>query len=423
MDSDSWLLYIVLLLLIIGGGYFAATEIAFASSNKIRLKSMADSGDKRAKRVVYIQGRFDKALTTLLIGNNIMHICASTLATVLVTRTWGAWAATYSTIILTIVVFLFSEMLPKSYAKANAESFALAVSGSLYFLMKLLTPITFVFSTVSLMLSKLTTHKAGPTVTEDELYDIIDEIEEEGTMNEERSDLIRSALDFDDITVADILTSRVDLVALDVDSTPAEAVELIKDSRHSRIPVYEDNIDNIIGVLGIRKYLKAYITQKDSTDLRELMDPPCFVHKSVVIDELLKRMQTEKLHMAIVTDDYGGVMGIVTIEDILEELVGEIWDEDDEVEDPFKYLGDGVYESSGEMQVKDVLDAVGYEDYDRDEFGHKTMNAWALENFDYVPAKDSQFTYADMTVTVADIENMRINKLIIKRELTETDGQ
>lgn len=416
MDSDSWLLLIVLLLLIIGGGYFAATEIALASSNKIRIKTMADSGDRRAKRVSYILNHFDKALTTLLIGNNIMHIGASTLATVLVVDLWGDWAVSISTIVLAVIVFLFSEMLPKSYAKSRAESFSLAVSGSLLFLMKLLTPITFIFSSVSNMLAKLFHSKSEPTVTEEELYDIIDEIAEEGTMDQQRSGLIRSALDFDDITVADILTSRVDLAAIDAELTPAEIVEKIKNGRHSRLPVYEDTIDNIIGILGIRKYLKAYMEQGDSLDLRSLLDETLYVHKSMLIDELLRNMQSKKRHMAVVTDDYGGVMGIVTIEDILEELVGEIWDEDDEVKDTFNPIGGNRFEVSGELQVREAFEAMGIEDFDRDELGHRTMNAWALENFDFVPTDGSSFKYENLTVTVARIRNMRITKLIIKRE-------
>lgn len=416
MDSDSWLLLFILLLLIIGGGYFAATEIALASANKIRIKTMADSGDRRAKRVSYILSHFDKALTTLLIGNNIMHIGASTLATVLVVRLWGDWAVTLSTIILSVVVFLFSEMLPKSYAKSKAEDFSLSVSGSLVFLMKLLTPITFIFSSVSNLMAKLFRSEAEPTVTEEELYDIIDEIAEEGTMDQQRSGLIRSALDFDDITVADILTSRVDLVAIDSELSPSEIVERIKNSRHSRLPVYEDTIDNIIGILGIRKYLKAYMEQGDKLDLRSLLDETLYVHKSMLIDELLRSMQSKKRHMAVVTDDYGGVMGIVTIEDILEELVGEIWDEDDEVKDTFKPIGGNRYEVSGELQVREAFEAMGYDDYDRDELGHRTMNAWALENFDYVPTDGSSFKYDCMTITVARIRNMRITKLIIKRE-------
>ena len=212
--------------------------------------------------------------------------------------------------------------------------------------MKLLTPITFIFSLVSNMLAKLFRSENEPTVTEEELYDIIDEIAEEGTMDQQRSGLIRSALDFDDITVADILTSRVDLAAIDAELTPAEIVEKIKNGRHSRLPVYEDTIDNIIGILGIRKYLKAYMEQGDSLDLRSMLDETLYVHKSMLIDELLRNMQSRKRHMAVVTDDYGGVMGIVTIEDILEELVGEIWDEDDEVKDTFNPIGGNRFEVS-----------------------------------------------------------------------------
>ncbi|MPM48165.1 hypothetical protein SDC9_94888 [bioreactor metagenome] len=413
MGSDSWY-YVLLFFLILGGGYFAGSEIAYASVNKIRIKNYAEDGDARAKKALYILNNFDKSISTLLVGNNLMHIGAATTATVIATRTWGQGAVAYSTLITTLVVFLVSEMIPKNLAKSRNEDFALAVAESLYVLMKLLTPVVFFFTSISKGVSKLFKKQEEPTVTEDELYDILETIKEEGSLEAGKSKLISSALEFADVTAQDALTARVDVVAIDIDSTCDEILQTIKEEKYSRLPVYEDNIDHIIGILNIRKFLKVYMKQGNHINLRALLDPPYFVPKTTKIDDLLQEMSRRKLHMAIVNDDYGGTLGIMTVEDILEELVGEIWDEDDEVIEEFIPMGGNRYEVDAEFDVDDAFELMRYENYDKDELWHKTMGSWVLEHFDYVPKEGDCFEYRGVTVTVLTIDNKRITKLLVK---------
>ena len=413
MGSDSWY-YVLLFFLILGGGYFAGSEIAYASVNKIRIKNYAEDGDTRAKKALYILNNFDKSISTLLVGNNLMHIGAATTATVIATRTWGQGAVAYSTLITTLVVFLVSEMIPKNLAKSRNEDFALAVADSLYVLMKLLTPVVFFFTSISKGVSKLFKKQEEPTVTEDELYDILETIKEEGSLEAGKSKLISSALEFADVTAQDALTARVDVVAIDIDSTCDEILQTIKEEKYSRLPVYEDNIDHIIGILNIRKFLKVYMKQGNHINLRALLDPPYFVPKTTKIDDLLQEMSRRKLHMAIVNDDYGGTLGIMTVEDILEELVGEIWDEDDEVIEEFIPMGGNRYEVDAEFDVDDAFELMRYENYDKDELWHKTMGSWVLEHFDYVPKEGDCFEYRGVTVTVLTIDNKRITKLLVK---------
>ncbi len=413
MGSDSWY-YVLLFFLILGGGYFAGSEIAYASVNKIRIKNYAEDGDARAKKALYILNNFDKSISTLLVGNNLMHIGAATTATVIATRTWGQGAVAYSTLITTLVVFLVSEMIPKNLAKSRNEDFALAVAESLYVLMKILTPVVFFFTSISKGVSKLFKKQEEPTVTEDELYDILETIKEEGSLEAGKSKLISSALEFADVTAQDALTARVDVVAIDIDSTCDEILQTIKEEKYSRLPVYEDNIDHIIGILNIRKFLKVYMKQGNHINLRALLDPPYFVPKTTKIDDLLQEMSRRKLHMAIVNDDYGGTLGIMTVEDILEELVGEIWDEDDEVIEEFIPLGGNRYEVDAEFDVDDAFELMHYDNYDKDELWHKTMGSWVLEHFDYVPKEGDCFEYRGVTVTVLTIDNKRITKLLVK---------
>lgn len=310
--------------------YFATAETALASANRIRIKSLADDGNRRAQKTVALLDDFDRALTTLLVGTNIVHIACASLTTLFVKRLWGAGAVAVSTVVLAIVVFFAAEMLPKSFARAYPEEAALALAPSLRTLMTLLSPITVLFSGISKFITRLFGVPDAPTVTEDELYDIIESIGEEGGIEEEASRLIHSALEFDDITVQQVLTPRNHMVTVALDDSCEEILSVIRESRHSRLPVYDKTPDNIVGILGIRRYLKAYLAQGENVSLAELMDPPYFLPRKRRIDDALSEMSGRKQHIAVVCDDFGGVLGIVTVEDILEELVGEIWDEDDD---------------------------------------------------------------------------------------------
>ncbi|MBQ6000091.1 MAG: HlyC/CorC family transporter [Clostridia bacterium] len=330
MDSDSWLPIFAIAALILAACYFAMAETALASANRIRIKSLAEDGDRRAVKVSALIDNFDKTLTTLLVGTNIVHIACASLTTLFVTRLWGSGAVVVSTVVLAIVVFFVAEMLPKSFARSYPEQTALALAPSLRLILTLLTPLSFLFSGISKLLTRLFGEKETPTVTEDELYDIIESIGEEGGIEEEASRLIHSALEFDDITVQQVLTPRNRMIALSIDDSPEEILSVIRECRHSRLPVYRKTPDNIVGVLNIRRYLKAYLAQPAGLSLTELLDPPYFLPRKRRIDDALSDMSAHKQHLSVVRDDFGGVLGIVTVEDILEELVGEIWDEDDD---------------------------------------------------------------------------------------------
>ena len=330
MDDGSPIGYLVAILaFIIGGAYFAATEIALASVNRIRMMSYADDGNRRAKRVLYILDHFDKALTTILIGNNIMHISCASMATLMATKLWGLSYVTLTTIVTTLAVFLLAEMIPKRFAKANSERFSLAVAGSLMFFMKVLGPLAFVFSAISKFASKpfKKNQEEEPTVTEDELYNIIESIPEESGIDEEKAELMQSALEFSDTFVREVLTPWDRVVKLKLNMSGSEAMEVIKGDIHSRLPVIDDD-GNPVGMVQIRKFLKA--RYKDaSVCVNDIMDDIHFVNDDIAIDDLLTAMSNDKTHFSVVLDKDGRTIGIVTIEDILEELVGEIYDEDD----------------------------------------------------------------------------------------------
>ena len=330
MDDGSPIGYLVAILaFIIGGAYFAATEIALASVNRIRMMSYADDGNRRAKRVLYILDHFDKALTTILIGNNIMHISCASIATLMATKLWGLSYVTLTTIVTTLAVFLLAEMIPKRFAKANSERFSLAVAGSLMFFMKVLGPLAFVFSAISKFASKpfKKNQEEEPTVTEDELYDIIESIPEESGIDEEKAELMQSALEFSDTFVREVLTPWDRVVKLKLNMSGSEAMDIIKGDIHSRLPVIDDD-SNPVGMVQIRKFLKA--RYKDaSVCVNDIMDDIHFVNDDIAIDDLLTAMSNDKTHFSVVLDKDGRTIGIVTIEDILEELVGEIYDEDD----------------------------------------------------------------------------------------------
>ena len=412
-DSNSILSAIIILILLAFAAYFALCETAYAAVSRIRLKMEAERGDRRAKKAVYVTEHFDRAITTILIGTNIVHLAAASYVTVLVTRRWGLSAVTLSTIITTVVVFFVGEMLPKSIAKKYSERISLGTAGSLCFFMRIFAPISAVLTAIGSGVAKLTKGDSEVSVTEDELYDIIETMTDEGELDAEQGELVTSALDFADVTVESILTARVDVTAIDVDWPAEKVMALIREVHHSRVPVYETTIDNIIGVLQIRKYLKAWLADREHVVLRALLDEPYFVHRSANIDELLSIMSAKKLNMAVVTDNYGGTLGIVTVEDILEELVGEIWDEEDIVEEPCVRNADGSFTFDAEVDIEDAFQFMDYEDPDEFDFEHKLLGEWTYEQFDLLPEQGNSFSYNGLLVTVQELEQRRIRKLCI----------
>ena len=423
MDDGSRLPWIIAALLLVCAAFFAVTETSMASASRSRIKASAERGDFRAKKTLYVLDNFDLAISTLLICTNIVHIAAASIVTLAVTRKWGVSAVSISTIITTVVVFFAGEMLPKSVAKKYSDTLALSCAPVLCFFMKLFAPLSKLLTWIGQAAAKLTPGDSQISVTEDELYDIIEDMTEEGSLDEDQGDLISSALQFGDVTVESVLTPRVDIVAININSSHAELLSLIKSTNHSRLPVYEGSIDNIIGVLQIRKYIKAYLRLGENLDIKPMLDEVLFVHQSTNIDELLPILSKRKLNIAVVTDNYGGTLGIVTVEDILEELVGEIWDEDDVIEEPMVEIGDGVYEVGADETVSDVFDQLGYEDPENDEeLVNTLMGEWAYEKFDTIPKPGDSFRYHQVLVTVKDMNHNRIMKLTVALLPEEEEG-
>lgn len=416
MDDASRLSLIVVILLILCAAYFAVAETSFASVSKVRIKIRAERGEAKAIRALKVLDNFDLAITSILICTNIVHLSAASIATLAVTRMFPgvSGAVTISTFVMTLVVFFAGEMLPKSIAKKYSERLSLAVAGSLWFFMTVLKPLATLLTAIGNFASKLA--KADPqiSVTEDEIYDIIEDMTEEGSLDEERGELISSALQFAETTVESILTSRVDIVALDIDDPVDEMLSTIRSETHSRLPVYEGSIDNIIGILSIRKFIKTYLREGEKMDVRALLDEPYFIHGSTNIDGLLPVMSKKRLNMAVVTDNYGGTLGIVTVEDILEELVGEIWDEDDVVEEPYVALDNGEWDCTAEMTVSDVFELLELDEDDDDEFTNKLLGEWAYEQFDNIPSVGDSFRYENVEVTVSEMHNNRILRLRVR---------
>lgn len=416
MDDASRLSLIVVILLILCAAYFAVAETSFASVSKVRIKIRAERGEAKAIRALKVLDNFDLAITSILICTNIVHLSAASIATLAVTRMFPgvSGAVTISTFVMTLVVFFAGEMLPKSIAKKYSERLSLAVAGSLWFFMTVLKPLATLLTAIGNFAAKLA--KADPqiSVTEDEIYDIIEDMTEEGSLDEERGELISSALQFAETTVESILTSRVDIVALDIDDPVDEMLGTIRSETHSRLPVYEGSIDNIIGILSIRKFIKTYLREGEKMDVRALLDEPYFIHGSTNIDGLLPVMSKKRLNMAVVTDNYGGTLGIVTVEDILEELVGEIWDEDDVVEEPYVALDNGEWDCTAEMTVSDVFELLELDEDDEDEFTNKLLGEWAYEQFDNIPSVGDSFRYENVEVTVSEMHNNRILRLRVR---------
>ena len=422
MDDGSRLPWIIAVLLLFCAAWLAVAETAFASASRMKIKAAADKGDGRARHALYILDHIDRAISTILIGTNIVHIAAASLVTVAVTRRWGLSAVSVSTLVTTIVVFFAGEMLPKSVAKKRPERFALSCAPLLRFLMKLFFPLSALLTLIGKAALRLSPGEAQISVTEDELYDIIEDMTEEGTLDEEQGELISSALQFGEVTVESVLTPRVDVVAIDIADPLPEILSLIKSQNHSRLPVYEDSIDNVIGILQIRRFIKAYLRQGDALDLRSLLDEVFFIHQSTNIDELLPIMSRRRLNMAVVTDNYGGTLGIVTVEDILEELVGEIWDEDDVVEEAIVELSDGALLVDADESVSDVFEHMDFEDPEEDEeLVNTLMGEWAYEQFTAIPRPGDSFRYHGLEITVSAMEHNRIRKLKVA-PLPEPEG-
>ena len=412
---DPWSTIAICVVLLLLSAFFSSTETAFSSVSKIRLKNLADNGNKKAKTALYVAERYSKALTTILVGNNIVNIANSALATVFFVNIFGeAQGTVISTVVITIVVLIFGEVLPKNIAIDNAEKICITFAPVLKFLMVLLTPLSIILMGINKLYKKLArnSNHQEPSVTEDELKYIIESIEEEGVLEQQESELVQSALEFDEKTAEEILTPRVDMVAIDIDDPVEEITELVLKERYSRIPVYRDNIDKIIGVLHTRDYLEALINNNEKPNIEGIIQPARFIYKTKKLSALLADFKYNKIHLAVVTDDYGGILGIVTMEDLLEQIVGEIWDEDEEVEKMSLKISDNKYEVSGDMPISDMLEL-----FDKPtkyiETESNSVGGWALEQLANIPEPGEQFTYKELEITIREVLDQRILSMII----------
>ena len=403
MDPQSIAMIVALVVLVCFSAYFSASETAFTSLNRIRMRSKAESGDTRAALALRLSEDYDRFLSTILIGNNIVNISASTVGTVLFTKHIGdAYGPLVSTIVLTAVVLIFGEISPKSLAKENAESFAMLSAPLLRIFLTILRPVNFVFSQWKRLLGLLFRHHPDEGITEEELITMVDQAETEGGLDQDESQLIRSAIEFSDLEVDEILTPRVDIVAVEDTDTMDEIAKAFAESGYSRLPVYHEDIDNIVGVIHEKDFHAARYHGHD--DVSAIVSTVLYTTANTKISDLLRILQKAKAHMVIVVDEYGGTEGLCTLEDIVEELVGEIWDEHDEVIEEFKKEADGSYLISCNANLTDLYDLFSI----KGESDSTTVSGWVMEEVGRVPEEGDHFVYENLDVTVTKVDHRRV---------------
>ena len=417
--SKMWWAYVVILVMIMLSAYFSASEIAFNSANKMRLRRAAEGGSKTAALAFSISERFTTALSAILIGNNLANIAVSTCSTLIILNLFKnnvALASTISTILITVIILIFGEIVPKVIAKQNADTVVKMVAIPTKILTIILSPFVFVVMAILFVLRKIwgkDRKSDDPTVTEEELVTIIDTIEEEGLINEEQGELLQSTLEFRDTTIERIMTPRIDMTAINIDDDEGEIAALLSDNtQYSRLPVYENSIDNIIGVLSLSRYYKASLNEK-SPDLRALMMQPCRLYKTMKLPAALSKLREAQMHLAIVIDEFGGTLGVVTMEDILEELVGDIWDDTDVIVTQCTATGENTYEVKSEMDIDDFFEEVDFEKPEDFSCEYSTMGGWAIEMLDSDPHVGDSFRYENVFVIVSEMDGERVVKLTV----------
>ena len=420
MDTNSLIIIAALIVLISLSAYFSMSEMAFASLNRIRLKNLVKDGNKRAEKALMISENFDKMLTTILIGNNIVNLLASSLCTMffinlMVNASSDFVPSVVSTLVITLLILVFGEITPKCIAKERAEGVAMAVAPSISKVVWAFTPISILFLKLKSAMTRRLEKSDGPTMTEEELIVMIDEIEEEGTLEKHESELIKSAIEFDDIMVNEIFTPRVDIKGVDVRADRYEIKYMFTSTGFSRLLVYDETVDRAIGVLYVKDFYNQYFDSEEM-NINDILRPVKFVPESTKVSSLLADLQKAKTHMAVVLDSYGGTMGIVTLEDIVEELVGEIWDESDEIEYAVVREDENTYSVLGGANVYDVMDELGIK-FDPEEYEDHTVGGYVQYLLDRIPVKGDTIDIGEATMTVKSTKNRRVHSVrIIKKE-------
>lgn len=411
--NSNVILGIVIGLLILCSSFFSCIETAFSCVSTARLKNEESKGNKKAKNALFITENFDKALTTILIGNNVVNLGCSSLATVLCMNIFQNFAAAISTGLTTILVLTFGEIIPKCIGKEKSEAVALNTAIILKGIMIVLTPLSFLFIAIKTgALKLLNIRNDSPTVTEDELKYIIEHSENEGVLEEEESEMVQSALEFDEKSAFEVLTPRVDMLALDIDDDFETNKNKILTERYSRVPVYKENLDNILGILYTRDYLEELIDGK-TPDIKLLINDAFFTYKSRKLSALMNDLRKNQVNMAIVTDEYGGTLGIVTMEDLIEEIVGEIYDEDEDIEKEYTKLRENCYFVNGDLEFDQLLELTDREDFDNDTESH-TVGGFIFEHMGRIPKEGDKFEIDGLSFEVYKVEERRIISAIVK---------
>ena len=401
-------------------GFFSGSEMAYSSCNQVRLENLRDDGSERAGVALKLCEHYDDTLSAILIGNNLVNIAASSLGVVLVNiLTSGDGKTWLSTLIITVLVIIFGETIPKITAKKNANHLSLRNAYVLNFLRLLLKPLIWL---VVALIRLLTFWMKGeeeedPEEAVEELQSIIETAEDEDVLDEDQSELVQAAINFAEISASEVMTARVDVVAIDIDDDWDEILKVIEDAPFSRLPVYEGSIDNVIGVLYLNHFLKA-MADDGHADIRSLLMPPCYVYKTMKLPAVLNALKRAKQHLAIVSDEYGGMLGVLSMEDVLEQIVGDIWDETDTVEEEVVARGADEYEVDGDMTISDFLELAGI-DEETFEAESETVGGFAVESFGAFPKPGDSFDYGDLNITVLSMDGRRVEKLLVRRKPVE----
>ena len=417
--ANMWWAYVVIFVMICLSAYFSASEIAFNTANKMRLRKACECGSCTAKVAYAICDKFTTSLSAILIGNNLANIAISTCSTLIVMNLFHdniALASTIATILVTVVILIFGEIVPKILSKQNADTVVRIIAIPTRILTVILCPFVFIVMALLFVLRKMwgsDRKDDEPTVTEEELVSIIDTVEEEGVINEGQGELLQSTLEFSDTTIEKIMTPRIDVTAIDVDDEKEKIVALLSDTtQFSRLPVYEDSIDNIVGILSLTRYYKATLDEANP-DIRSMMLKPCKLHKTMKLPAALTKLREAKMHLAIVIDEYGGTLGIVTMEDILEELVGDIWDDTDVIITECLAMGENTYEVLGDMNIDDFFEEIDFIKPESFSCEYSTMGGWAIQMLDADPHVGDSFRYENLFVIVAQMDEERVTKLTV----------
>lgn len=418
--------YLSIALLLALSAFFSATEIAFASVNQVRLKSIQKQKKSLAVSLALkISENYDETLGAILVGNNLANTASSSIATLIVIGALGENYAWVATAVMTLLVLTFGEIIPKVVAKQNPELFAKTVSVPVYGLSVVLKPITMIILLVIKLTSKLWKGSIADAdaVSEDDFENIIDIVEDEGVLDEEQCDLLQNALDFDDVLAYEIITPRVDMDAIDIRDPYEKNIEKLLETTYSRIPVFEDTPDNIIGILHMNRFYKSYVEDR-KVGIRGLLLPVTFVHKTMPLPDVLEKMKEKKTHMVVVLDEYGGTMGILTMEDVLEQLVGEIWDETDDIEREFICVDDTHFEAVGDMRIDDFFDEfdidIDDEEYDTD---NTTVGGWVVSMLDGEANEGDTFKFENLKITVGEVDGYRVERVYVEKLSEEEDGE